>query len=219
MGAGNLPASSHGISPLPLRLGILEAEAYTSSNTGMETLRYSRYTQEFKSWDATRAEFPGHLEIRRFDAVPAAERTSLWQARRRHTPCDVELPKEWDLDALYFRAPEEEPYARRLSELKTPAITRQIPLMISLICLRSPVVPHRWPLPHTPCPATFRNYSLHGDLADPAGGEFALDSAWALRQGSIADGFSDPGRMLTETRKECRDLARDYEQFVSHHMV
>ena len=35
----------------------------------------------------------------------------------------------------------------------------------------------------------------------------------------MADGCGDPGRMLTETRRECRDLAREYEQFVPHHMV
>ena len=46
-----------------------------------------------------------------------------------------------------------------------------------------------------------------------------MDSAWALRQVSTADGCGDPGRMLTETRRECRDLAREYEQFVPHHMV
>jgi hypothetical protein len=59
---------------------------------GMDELRYPRYTQEFKSWDFTRAEFPGHLEALRFDAVTAVERTTLRQSRRRHTPCDVEVP-------------------------------------------------------------------------------------------------------------------------------
>ena len=67
----NLPSSIRDINPPTMRLDFLGIEADTSRNVNMETLRYPRYTQEFKSWDFTRAEFPGHLEIRQFDAVPA----------------------------------------------------------------------------------------------------------------------------------------------------
>jgi hypothetical protein len=56
-------------------------------------------------------------------------------------------------------------------------------------------------------------------LPDPGGGEVALDSAWALREGTIADGSGDPGRMLGEARKEARDTQRKFNEFVANHQV
>jgi hypothetical protein len=38
--------------------------------------------------------------------------------RRKHAPCDMMVPLDLGLDALYFRAPEEREYAERLAHLK-----------------------------------------------------------------------------------------------------
>ena len=54
MEPGNLPSSIRDINPPTMRLDFLGIEADTSKNVNMETLRYPRYTQEFKSWDSTR---------------------------------------------------------------------------------------------------------------------------------------------------------------------
>jgi hypothetical protein len=68
------------------------------------------------------------------------------------------------------------------------------------------------------CPRDFRNFSPNGDLSNPDGGEIALDSELALRDGSIADQAGDPGRMLAETRKETRNL-RVYQEFAPYHQA
>jgi hypothetical protein len=40
-----------------------------------------------------------------------------------------------------------------------------------------------------------------------------------LRQGSLADNWGDPGRMVAETRKEARDLTRKYAQVFPYQAV
>jgi hypothetical protein len=47
-----------------------------------------------------------------------------------------------------------------------------------------------------------RLYPNTGDLADPAGGDAALDSAYTLWVGSKSAGTGAPGRILSEIRKE-----------------
>ena len=109
----------------------------------METVHTPRYTRVFRPSEETLARFPGHLEVRRFDALTSAELPGLWKARRRRAPCDVEVANDWGLDAIFFRAPEEEEYARLLSQLQISAIVWQSSLGGGLLCLPSPVVPHR----------------------------------------------------------------------------
>jgi hypothetical protein len=131
----------------------------------------------------------------------------------------MKLSLDWDLYLLYLRSHEEESYARNLRNIRHP--TADIPNIFStdLLCFPGSLIPFRWPIPQTPRPADYRNFSPRGDLPDPAGGEVSLDSAWALRQGSLADNCGDPGRMIAETRKEARDLTRKYAQFVPYQAV
>ena len=151
--------------------------------------------------------------------MPAHLQESNWLARRRHAPCDLEVPSHWDLDALYFRTAEEEPYARRLGDLRPPVGALGPQLTPEYLALTTPLIPHRWPSPQTPCVVDFKNFSPYGDLPDPNGGEVALDSAYALHEGLMAADCGDLGRLLAEIRKEGRDLVRPYNEFVPYHMV
>jgi hypothetical protein len=131
----------------------------------------------------------------------------------------MEVPPHLNLDALYYRAPEEEPYARTLSSLRVSADAVGPRLTMGMLSFPATLVPFRWPLPQTPCPADFRNFSPRGDLPNPKGGEIALDSAWALREGAMADDCGDPGRLIAELRKEGRDLTRKYAEFIPYQAV
>ena len=187
--------------------------------TAMAELRAARYVRPFALWPVIRDGNPNHLEVRRFCALPAHLQDSSWLARRRHAPCDLEVPPHWDLDVLYFRTPEEEPYARRLGDLRPPVGALGPQLSPDYLAFSAPFIPYRWPTPQTPCVADFKSFSPRGDLPDPSGGEVALDSAWALREGSMAADCGDPGRLLAEIWKEGRDLVRPYNEFVPYHMV
>jgi hypothetical protein len=175
----------------------------------------TRYQLPFLPLEALANVPPSHLELRRFDALPSHIREAQWWKRRKHAPCDVEVPLDLGLDALYFRAPEEREYAERLSQL---LVEPGAGVSAKLLLLSTPLVPYHWHLPQCFCPRDFRNFSPNGDLPNPDGGEIALDSALALRDGSISDQAGDPGRMLAETRKETRNL-RVYQEFAPYHQV
>jgi hypothetical protein len=177
--------------------------------------RGPRYTLPFAPLSSLRNIPEDHLENRRFSALPAARRDACWEARRSHAPCDELVPPEWGLDAIYFRGPEERGYAAAVRELTIRADAR---ISADLLCLPRPLVPFDWGVPQTPCNADFANFSPNGDLPDSSGGKIALDSAWALREGSIADNAGDPGRLLSELRKEAKNTRKQL-QFVPYHQV
>jgi hypothetical protein len=131
----------------------------------------------------------------------------------------MEVPSRWGLDLLYFRDPDEQPYARNLSALDVPPDGVPTKLDFRMLSFPSTIVPFRWSIPQTPCAADFRSFPPRGDLLDPDGGDIALDSAWALREGALADDCGDPGRMLAEIRREGRDLTRKYAEFIPYQAV
>jgi hypothetical protein len=131
----------------------------------------------------------------------------------------MEVPARWNLDALYFRAPEEEAYARKLSALLVPPDAASCKISFEMLSFPNTLIPFRWPLPQTPCPADYRNFSPRGDLPDPHGGDIALDSAWALRDGALAEDCGEPGRLISEIRKEQRDLTRKYAEFIPYQAI
>jgi hypothetical protein len=110
----------------------------------MADLRSRRYTRPFASWTTVSGSFPGHLEVKRFNALPAHQQERAWLDRRRHVPCDLEVPSAWDLDALYFRAPEEEEYARALHKLWQPSATVPAKLSVQFLCFPKTLIPFRW---------------------------------------------------------------------------
>jgi hypothetical protein len=69
-----------------------------------------RYTRPFSPWEEVRQRVPSHLEVQRFNRLPSERRALSWNRRRAHAPCDIPVPREWNLDVLYFRFPEEEEY-------------------------------------------------------------------------------------------------------------
>jgi hypothetical protein len=178
--------------------------------------RLSRYTLPFDGFAEVAARIPSdHLEVRRFRAIPAELLDDCWEARRRHSPCAEVVPLDWGLDAIYFRCPEERSYADRLRNLRVRANSR---VSAELLCLNRPLIPFDWGVAQTYAKADFGTFPPTGDLSDPAGGQVALDSPWAARDGSLADGAGDPGRMLLEVRKEARHVRRSRE-FVLYHQV
>jgi hypothetical protein len=142
-------------------------------------------------------------------------REAQWWKRHKHAPCDMKVPLDLGLNALYFRALEEREYAERLAQLK---VEPGVGVSANLLLLSTPLVPYHWLLPQCFCPRDFRNLYSNGDLPNPDGVEIALDSALALRDGSMADQAGDPGRMLAETRKETRNL-RVYKEFATYHQM
>jgi hypothetical protein len=67
-----------------------------------------RYTRPFSPWEEVRQRVPSHLEVQRFNRLPSERRALSKNRRRVHAPCDIPIPREWNLDVLYFRFPEEE---------------------------------------------------------------------------------------------------------------
>jgi hypothetical protein len=159
---------------------------------------------------------PDHLEVHRFMRQPEVDRAGLWYRRRAHAPCDVRVPPEWGLDALYFRHEVERAYCERLRNLRIDSAPEG--LSLALVCLEQPWLPFLWPPPQTPCAGNFANFPPTGDLPDPDGGSVALDSPWRLRECAIRGGTGDPGRLVAETRKEYRD-ARKYQALVPFQQV
>lgn len=174
----------------------------------------SLYRRPFTSWATIVATYPDHLEVRRFLRFPETERAELWRRRRSHAPCDLEIPRDWDLDALYYRSPDEQGYCAELKAM-TPHDVANI--STKLVCLPRPWVPHRWA--SHPVPATYRNFPSSGDLPNAAGEQFAYDSAWRLRLSSLTWGTGDPGRMVSEIRKEHRDSTRKCTELVAYQQV
>jgi hypothetical protein len=64
-------------------------------------LRQRRQTRPFATWPNLRDSFPDHLEVQRFNALPAHQQEHAWRYSRRHAPCDMEVIPALDLDALY----------------------------------------------------------------------------------------------------------------------
>lgn len=174
----------------------------------------SPHLRPFTPWASIAATYADHLEVQRFLRFPEAERAEIWRRRRAHAPCDLEIPREWDLDALYFRSPDEQGYC---AELKAMIPHEVASLSTNLVCLARPWVPHRWA--SHPVPATYRNFPSSGDLPNVVGEPFAYDSAWRLRLTSLTWGTGDPGRMVSEIRKEHRDSTRKCAELIAYQQV
>ena len=147
----------------------------------MSTQRqFPQYTRPFASWEEIAQTHPSHLEVHRFMRQPEAERAGLWYRRRAHAPCDVRVPPEWGLDALYLRHEAERAYCERLGNLREDLTPPG--LSVALICFEHPWLPYMWPPPQTPCAGNFANFPPTGDLPDGSGGSVALDSPWRRRE-------------------------------------
>jgi hypothetical protein len=126
------------------------------------------------------------------------------------------VPPALDLDALYLRHPDERGYCDRLRKLLVDASLTSI--CTDMVCLPSPLVPHRWLPPQHRIEVNRNRYPGMGDLKDPSGSDICLYSAWQLLITSIEGGTGVPGRMLGEIRKEHRD-ARKHNFLVPYQQV
>ena len=170
----------------------------------------------FTAWDDIARLFTDHLEVQRFNQLPPHHRAPAWNERRKHAPCSEAVPPAWGLDALYLRHPDERSYCDRLRQLRVDDSLTS--LSTDLVCLSPPWVPYRWDPPQHRIEVNRNRYPGTGDLKDPSGSDICLDSAWQLRIASIEGGTGEPGRMLTEIRKEHRD-ARKHNFLVPYQQV
>jgi hypothetical protein len=147
-----------------------ETGAY--ANLGWQTpyqRKHAQSTRPFNSWVQTLSAFPNHLEVERIRRLQVAARERTWSRRRAHAPCDIEVPREWAIDALYFRGAEETEYCERLQDLRELPGTSELSAV--LVCFSDPWVPFRWPAPQTTCEISYKHFSPAGDLPDSDGGE------------------------------------------------
>jgi hypothetical protein len=154
-------------------------------------------------------ECPRNWEVRRISQMTPSRQERHWRFLRTSRTCFDRIPEELNMDVLFYRFPSERAYCQRLGQLK-PYIGRggEVELSTDLFCLPTPWVCGQWrdtlpldprirhPFPHT------------GDLADPSGSKTALDSALALRDGSLRWKTGDPGRLLEEIIQEYRSADR-----------
>ena len=163
----------------------------------------------FQPWEVDRTHAPDCWDAQRIAALPTGERRDrAWLARRKHAPCCTKIPKEWGLDCIYLRLPEEESYARRLSALlRQPTTGPSGDVALNLVSFARPFLPPRWPLLSRPTWDPIREFPTTGHLRAP-GDDVARDSAYALFRASGVAGLGDPGRFIREYRREKRDRRR-----------
>jgi hypothetical protein len=106
-------------------------------------------------------------------------------------------------------------YADRLRRLE---IRSDASLSTELLCFNRPIISFDWGESQVRVRNDARTYPRTGDLADPSGGEIALDSVWASSAGSLADDAGNPERLLVEVRKEAKHVRRGRES-VAYHQV
>ena len=163
----------------------------------------------FQPWEVDRTHAPDCWDAQRIAALPTGERRDrAWLARRKHAPCCTKIPREWGLDCIYLRLPEEESYARRLSALlRQPTTGPSGDVALNLVSFARPFLPPRWPLLARPTWDPIREFPTTGHLRAP-GDDVSRDSAYALFRASGVAGLGDPGRFIREYRQEKRDRRR-----------
>jgi hypothetical protein len=132
----------------------------------------------FKPWVEDLQLNPNCVDSQRIDAIPdrvsgmVAGRSGrglqhgvsspqlAWEARRRHTPCSVSIDPAWDMDNLYLRGVEEEPYVKALAEFTASSPTRvDATLRPEYLLHPRPFLPRPW-LTSGERPSTLRGNSL-----------------------------------------------------------
>ena len=154
-------------------------------------------------------EFPSTLEVRRIAQLTPSRQDRHWRFVRASRSIFDRIPVALDMDVLFYRFPSERGYCQRLSQLRPhPGKNGKVELSVDLLCLSTPWVSGRW-RDTLPLDSRHRHhFPRSGDLSDPEGSNIALDSALALRNGSLLWNTGDPGRLLEEIRQEYRNADR-----------
>jgi hypothetical protein len=79
---------------------------------------FPQYTWPFKACSDISRDYPGDLEVIRFQWQREQGRAFMWTCRRSHAPWDKAIPLEWGLDAIYLRHEGERAYCERLDNLQ-----------------------------------------------------------------------------------------------------
>jgi hypothetical protein len=174
----------------------------------------------FRPWVEDRQLNPNCFDNQRLDAIP--DRASgmgtrrggrglqhgvsspqlAWEARRRHTPCSVAIDPAWDMDTLYLRGVEEEPYVKALFEFTANAPTRvDASLHPDYLFHLRPFLPRPWLTSGRKTTDPERDFPRRGHVQLPHEA-FARDSGYAFYISSLMAGEGDPGRFIEELRKE-----------------
>jgi hypothetical protein len=78
---------------------------------------FPQYTRPFEPWSDIARDYPGHLEVVRFQRQREQDRAFMWTRRRSHASCDKAIPREGGLDAIYLRQEGERAYCEGYSGL------------------------------------------------------------------------------------------------------
>jgi hypothetical protein len=152
------------------------------------------------------SECPQNLEIRRIAQLTPVRQDIYWKHIRASLSVFDRFFRHFGHRCSLLSLPSERGYCQRLSQLK-PYVCRngKVALSVDLIRLSTSWVSGQWkdtlpsdPRQRHPCP-------LSGDLADPDASNVALDSAFALRDGSLRCNTGDIGRLLEEIRQEYKN--------------
>jgi hypothetical protein len=170
----------------------------------------------FKPWVEDRLLNANCFDSQRIDAIPdrvsrrsgrglqhgASSPQLAWEARRRHTPSSVPIDPNWDMDNLYLRGVDEEPYVKALMAFTTAVPTRVIAYMHPDYVLHfRPLLPRPWSISGRKTIDPERKFPLGGHIQIPHE-TFARDSGYALYLSSLMAGEGDPGRFVEELQKE-----------------
>jgi hypothetical protein len=124
-----------------------------------------------------------------------------WDARRRHPPCSIPIDPNWDMDSLYLRGFEEEPYVKALMAFTTAVPTRIIADMHPDYVLHSrPLLPRPWLISGRKTIDPEREFTRRGHIQIPHE-TFARDRGYALHISRLIAGEGDPGGFVEELRK------------------
>jgi hypothetical protein len=117
-------------------------------------------------------------------------------------PCSIRIYPAWDMDNLYLRGVEEEPYVKALSEFTanaSPSIDAD--LHPEYLLQSRPFLPHPWLTSGSKTIDLERKFPRRGQVQLPHEA-FARDSGYAFYISSLMAGEGNPGRFSDEIRKE-----------------
>jgi hypothetical protein len=167
----------------------------------------------FSQWAEERVTQPPRFDNIRLDRVPVRERRDgqaatspelAWNARRRHAPCHTRVPATCQVDCHYLRLDEEFEYVIRLSHiLSVPGHASLDRASWVLLAFSPPFAPYRWPILSRPTPFPRQEFAPEGEIF-VSGDPLPRDSAYALYEASLVARAGDPGRFISEFRREAR---------------
>jgi hypothetical protein len=71
----------------------------------------------FRKWAVDAKAAPQSFDALRMSQIPPDRRVFAWLQRRRHSPCGLLIPPEWEMYSIHYRYDGEQQYVRTLWRL------------------------------------------------------------------------------------------------------